>query len=103
MLSMSSIALQETQAAVAGVRPLRVEIEQRRGDLGLAVGVDRAVALVERAADRHQGGVLRRDSSMPSRSPIALAKAGAVMSLDQRVDRRAAVARRRKGKKPALV
>jgi hypothetical protein len=39
--------VQEAQAAIAGVWPLCVQIDQRCGHLGLAVGMDGAVPLVE--------------------------------------------------------
>ena len=47
-------AAEEAQAAVAGVAPRLVEVEQGSGDLGATVGMDRAVALVQAAAQRHQ-------------------------------------------------
>ena len=50
--------VQKAQAAVAGVRPLGIQVEQCGGDLGATVGMDGAVAFVQGSAKSYQGRVL---------------------------------------------
>ena len=84
--------VQEAKAAVAGIRPLRIEVDQRRSHLGFAVGMDGAVALVEQAAQRHQGRVLAKVvDTQPLADGAGECRSGHVF--DQRVDGRATVAR----------
>src|SRR6185437_10713969 len=85
-------AVQETQAAIAGIRPLGIEIDQRGGDLRLAVGMDGAAALVQQAAQGHQGRVVVEVLDAQTQTDGASKSRGRHV-LDKRVDAGTAVTR----------